>query len=293
MKNTALLSNIKSSLSNEEKINHFYNEATTDYQHWSKNLNMHFGYYKPFKTCIIKREQMLNAMNQKVYELLDFSKSHTKKIIDLGCGMGATMQYGLQKFPNLIMKGCTISSFQVEHGNKNLNSSRAKIINSDYRNTPFKTNSFDGAYAIESFCHTKCAKEALLESHRILKPKSKLVIADAFIKKDYEQLNPLSKRVHNGLAKTWKLEGLANISQVAYDLKHIGFKNIIVKSIWYRIAPSVLHAPFVITNYMIKKLLNNETITEEQLENLKGSFYAFLTSLCLTDFGYYIISAEK
>ena len=27
-----------------------YNEATEDYEHWSKDFNMHFGYFIPFKT---------------------------------------------------------------------------------------------------------------------------------------------------------------------------------------------------------------------------------------------------
>ena len=29
-----------------------YNEATEDYEFWSKDFNMHFGYYIPFKKKI-------------------------------------------------------------------------------------------------------------------------------------------------------------------------------------------------------------------------------------------------
>jgi len=37
-----------------------YNEATEDYEFWSKDFNMHFGYYIPFKTNPFKRDTMLN-----------------------------------------------------------------------------------------------------------------------------------------------------------------------------------------------------------------------------------------
>ena len=35
---------------NKEKVIEFYNEATEDYEFWSKDFNMHFGYFKLFKT---------------------------------------------------------------------------------------------------------------------------------------------------------------------------------------------------------------------------------------------------
>ena len=37
----------------------FYNEATVDYEFWSKDLNMHFGYYKPLKIVCFQETQCL------------------------------------------------------------------------------------------------------------------------------------------------------------------------------------------------------------------------------------------
>jgi len=146
---------------------------------------------------------------------------------------------------------------------------------------------------VESFCHSGCSKEALKEAYRVLKPNSSFVMADAFTKKEVNKMNPLSKQVNKGLCASWSLESLGNINQVKEYLKAVGFKNIEVKNIWYRVAPSVLHVPFVISSFILKKLFNKEPLKKESINNMKGSFYALLSSLCLQDFGYYIITASK
>ncbi len=295
MKNTSTFPGIlmkNESYTNEEKIDHFYNEATIDYEFWSKDLNMHFGYYIPFKTSLLKRDTMLNAMNSYLFSLLKIAdkKAH---VVDLGCGMGATMNYGIKKYPKLAVTGCTISSFQVEYGNKFTNSERATILKRDYRNTKFSSNHFDGAMAVESFCHSGCSKETLAEAYRILKPNSTLTIADAFCKKDTKILNFISSKVHKELCDSWSLKSLGNIEKVKKEMEEVGFKEIRIRNIWYRVAPSVFHAPFTIMAFVLKKLIKNEPLKKESIQNLKGSFYALLTGLLLQDFGYYVITAKK
>ncbi len=284
--------NIQQSKTVKENIIDFYNKATEDYEFWSKDLNMHFGYYIPFKTNLLKRDTMLNTMNEYIFSRLKIEDTNAA-IVDLGCGMGATMKFGIEKYPNITMRGFTISDFQVEYGNQLINSERGLISNKDYRKTELPNNYSDGVYAIESFCHSGCSKESLQEAYRILKPNSRLVIADAFCKRDRGSMNLLSQKVHDGLAKSWSLEKLGNIREVKKQLREIGFKEVEVKNIWYRVAPSVLHVPFAITGFMLKKLINSKSLTKESIDNLKGSFYALLTGLCLPDFGYYIITAKK
>ncbi|WP_299107412.1 class I SAM-dependent methyltransferase [uncultured Tenacibaculum sp.] len=277
---------------NEEEMIKLYNEATKDYSFWSKDLNMHFGYYIPFKTSLLKRDSMLNQMNEQLFSLLEVANKE-KHIIDLGCGIGGTMKYGINNHKKLRITGCTIVPFQVKYGNNFINNDQAKIENIDYKHTQFSDNKFDGAMAIESFCHSGCSKEALEEAYRVLKPNSKFVMADAFVKRDYKEMNIFSKKVHRGLSKCWSLERLGNINRVKEDMENIGFKNVKVKNIWYRVAPSVLHVPFAISGFILRKIINNEELKEESIHNMKGSFYALLTSLCMQDFGYYIVSAEK
>ncbi|WP_062062143.1 methyltransferase domain-containing protein [Aquimarina longa] len=279
-------------VASKENITRFYDEATEDYEFWSKDLNMHFGYYTPFKTSVFRRDSMLNEMNKQVYNRLQVSNQNSL-IADLGCGIGGTIRYGLKKYPLLHIIGVTLSSFQVHEGNKKLKDKKGLILEEDYTSTSFKTNSINGAYAIESFCHSGHSKEAFQEAYRILKPNSKLVIADAFLKKDEEQLCLGSNYCYEQLCKGWSLEGLGNIHSVKNRLEQIGFKNIIVEDISYRVAPSVLHVPFAITGFILKKLFRKEFLKPQSWKNLKGSLFALLSGLHINNFGYYLITAEK
>ena len=94
----------------------FYNKTTEDYAFWSKDLNMHFGYYIPFKNSLFSRNTMLNEMNNQVLKRLQIPKQKTN-LLDLGCGAGGTMRYALKKHKNITAFGITLSDFQVKKGN--------------------------------------------------------------------------------------------------------------------------------------------------------------------------------
>jgi len=284
--------NIGSSKTNKEKVIDFYNEATEDYHFWSHDYNMHFGYYIPIKTNPFKRDTMLNEMNNQIFKQLNLTDKK-QFVADLGCGMGATMKYGLQKNNNLNMIGLTLSDFQVHHGNKLLNKKAGVIIKENYNNTSFKSNSLDGAIATESFCHSGHQYQSFKEAFRILKPNSKLVIADAFLKKNEADLCVGSNYCYQQLCKGWSLERIGNIHEIKKDMEAIGFKNIQIKDLSFKIAPSVLHVPFAITGFVLKKLFKKEKLKPQSIENLRGSLFALLSGLQLNSFGYYMITATK
>jgi len=268
-----------------------YNEATEDYEFWSTDFNMHFGYYIPFKTNPFKRDTMLNEMNNQVFKRLNPKKNQL--FVDLGCGMGGTILYGLKKFPTLKTIGVTLSDFQVREGNKRLNNYEGIILKEDYNNTSFATNSVDGVYAVESLCHSGHDIKTLQEAYRIMKPNSKFVITDAFLKKDQDDLCVGSNYAYKQLCKGWDLKGLGNINTIKNQMAAIGFKNIKIEDISFRVAPSVLHVPFAITGFVLKKLFKKEVLKPQSLNNLKGSLFALISGLHMKSFGYYIISAEK
>ncbi|WP_460218229.1 methyltransferase domain-containing protein [Psychroserpens sp. MEBiC05023] len=270
----------------------FYNEATEDYEFWSNDYNMHFGYYIPFKTNLFKRDSMLNQMNAQVCKRLNI-KPTKHKLVDLGCGMGATMRYALKHNKNLIAYGITLSDFQQKQGNTLLQGKNGIILKENYNNTSFQSNTFNSAVAIESFCHSGHSAQSIKEAYRILKPGGRLVIADAFLKKEVSQLCIGSHYAYTKLCSHWSLDQLETITNYKRLLESEGFKNVTIEDKSFRVAPSVLHVPFAIIGFAFKTLWATKQLKRESLHNLKGSFYALISGLHMKSFGYYIITATK
>lgn len=270
----------------------FYDEATEDYLFWSKSYNMHFGYYRLFRNNPFRRDSMLNEMNEQVYRRLHMSEGPAR-LADLGCGMGATMKHGLKAFPHTSITGLTLSQFQFEEGNKLLHGYNGAILKENYNAAPFADGYFDGLIAVESFCHSGHSRQTLTEAFRLLAPKGRLVIADAFLKKPVELLSATAGFTYRKLCEGWKLDGLGDIVNTRKNLEEAGFKNIVIEDISFRVAPSVMHVPFATLGFMIRKLWKGEAIRPQSLNNLKGSVYALLSGMHLRAFGYYMISCEK
>jgi MPBQ/MSBQ methyltransferase len=267
----------------------FYNEATEDYKFWSHDYNMHFGYYSPLRCNLFRRDSMLNEMNRQIFGRL----GDAKRVVDLGCGMGGTMRYGLKNNKAIDITGITLSDFQAAEGNKLLNGLNGRILTGDYNQTGFGDNSFGGAIAVESFCHSGHSGDSFREAHRILKPGGKLVVADAFLKKPLEELCIGGAYCYKGLCDGWSLEQLGNIPEIEKMLYRIGFKNIAIEDISFRVAPSVLHVPFAISGFMLRKIFKGEELKHQSLQNLKGSLFALLSGVQMNNFGYYVITCTK
>ncbi|MDO7137487.1 methyltransferase domain-containing protein [Algibacter lectus] len=289
---TATINLEKSPETNRIEMIDFYNEATEDYEFWSKDFNMHFGYFIPFKTNPFKRDSMLNEMNNQVIKRLNLTNKKAS-LIDMGCGMGGTMRYALKNKKNLSAFGVTLSEFQMQQGNMLLKNYRGNILKENYNNTSFPSNTFNAALAIESFCHSGHSDKSIKEAYRVLKPNGRLVIADAFLKKQASTLQHTSKLAYKSLCDHWSLEKLETIQNMVNKLTEQGFKDIKIENTSFKVAPSVLHVPFAITGFILKKLFASKTLKRESLHNLKGSFYALLSGLHFKSFGYYIISCTK
>ena len=289
---TILTTQVEQSEQNRIEMVDFYNEATEDYEFWSKDFNMHFGYYIPFKTNPFKRDKMLNQMTNQVISRFNYTNKKAT-LIDLGCGMGGSMRYAIKKHKNLTAFGVTLSNFQVKQGNQLLKGLKGTILKENYNNTSFKSNSFNSALAIESFCHSGHSKTALKEAYRILKPDGKLVIADAFLKKEETELCYGGKYAYHKLCSHWSLEKLETKNNMVKKLQSVGFKNIKIEDASLRVAPSVLHVPFTIIGFFIKNMITLKGFKKESLHNLQGSFYALLSGLHMKSFGYYIITCTK
>ena len=284
--------------SQRQQLIAYYEAAGPDFESWSPGFNMHFGYYR-FGFNPFRREQMLNEMNRQVLDRLRLTANREDLVVDLGCGVGATVRYAATMFPQKNILGLTVVPWQVERGNawnRHLAlHERARLQLADYTCTGLAAASVDGAYAIESACHAEGAnKEAFIrEAARILRPGGRLVVADGFRKHAERPLGRVFGRLHESLCRSFVLPELGQIEGVTNALARHGFEDVAIEDISWRVAPSALHAPAAVLWFMLKKFVRGERLGEQRVNNLRGSVLSTVVGMNRFKFGYYLVSATR
>lgn len=275
----------------------YYLDTGMDYGEWSREYNMHFGYYR-FGMNPFVREPMLDEMNQQVFNHLRLSQNDVH-VFDLGCGLGATCRSFAKRFPDKKITGITIVPWQVEKA-KALNSqagleSVINILLSDYTQIPIADQSADGVYALESCCHSEgLDKEAFIkELMRSLKPGARFVIVDGFIKKRPEDFRFLVKYCYEQIIRGWALPSFPHLSSFTLSLRSHGATDIEVKNLSLRVAPSAFHSPFTVLFFLIKKLLQGEKLNPVRKGHLKACLLGLILGMHRNCFSYCLVTGIR
>jgi cyclopropane fatty-acyl-phospholipid synthase-like methyltransferase len=279
-------------------LEQYYREAGPDYGAWSREFNMHFGYYRASMNPL-RRETMLEQMNAEVLARLKLEEIAKPQILDLGCGMGATLRSFARRLPQAELLGVTRVSWQVENA-RALNdaagcSERVRVAEGDYEGTTLPNASYDGVYALESSCHAHGAdKGALLaEAHRLLRPGGRLIVADGFLAND-RFTNALQKRIYHKLCECWVIEQLAQLDLFRTRLKELGFTDITVEHLQMRVAPSVAHIPWVTLKFLLTDVVFGKAkMTRARWNNVLAPVLLPLVSAPLGPLTYCMITATK
>lgn len=281
----------------KEEVISYYEDTGLDYGEWSRNFNMHFGYYRfPMNPFI--REPMLEAMNQEVFKYLQL-RPEDKLIYDLGCGLGAPCRSLAKTFAGKSIKGITIVPWQIDKASQltaqaDLDSSVEYILG-DYTQLPFEDNSADAVYALESCCHCEGLDKAafIKEMLRVLKPGKRFVIVDGFIKKEPEYFSSLLRYCYNEICRGWALPSFPHLGLLTDAINKYGGEEVQIKDFSFRVAPSVLHAPFAVTYFIIKKMLQGEKLNPIRKGHLKACLLGLILGLHNHRFAYCLISGTK
>jgi MPBQ/MSBQ methyltransferase len=279
-------------------LEQYYSEAGPDYAAWSHEFNMHFGYYRAGANPL-DRESMLEQMNVEVLARLYLNDIAEPRLIDLGCGLGATLRSFARHLPQASLLGITLVPWQVERA-RVLNDTagcgeRVRIMEGDYENAILPSDSYDGVYALESSCHAHGAdKGALLtEAHRLLRTGGRLVIADGFLGA-HRFGGALQQRIYRKLCECWVIEELGQIHLLRARLQQLGFTDIIVEHLQLRVAPSVAHIPWVTMKFLLTDVVfGKRKMTRARWNNVLAPVLLPLVSAPLGPVTYCMITATK
>ena len=279
-------------------LEQYYSEAGPDYAAWSREFNMHFGYYTAGANPL-RRESMLEQMNKEVLARLHVDDMAEPRLLDLGCGLGATLRSIARRLPHSRLLGLTRVPWQVEHA-RALNDAagcgkRVRVIGGDYEDSVLPAGSYDGAYALESSCHAHGAdKGALLaEAHRLLRPGGRLVVADGFLARA-RFASPLQQRIYRKLCDCWVIQELGQLHLFTARLDQLGFTDITVEHLQLRVAPSVAHIPWVTLKFLLTDVVfGKRKMTRARWNNVLAPLLLPLVSAPLGPMTYCMITSKR
>jgi cyclopropane fatty-acyl-phospholipid synthase-like methyltransferase len=279
-------------------LEQYYTEAGPDYAAWSPEFNMHFGYYRAGANPL-NRESMLEQMNTEVLARLFLDGIAEPNLLDLGCGLGATLRSFARRLPRARLLGLTRVPWQVEQAQA-LNAAagcgeRVRVVKGDYEHTDLQAAGYHGVYALESSCHAHGADKAALlaEAHRLLRPGGRLVVADGFLEHDRFP-TPLQRRIYDRLCGCWVIEELGRLDLFTARLQQLGFTDISVEHLQFRVAPSVAHVPWVTLKFLLTDVVfGKRKMTQARWNNVLAPVLLPLVSAPLGHMTYCMITAVK
>jgi SAM-dependent methyltransferase len=274
-----------------------YVQTLEDYGRWSRGYNMHFGHWEwgmnPFD-----REAMLEAANAEVIATLRLPESASCRVVDFGCGAGATARALARRYPRAEVTGVTIVPEQIPLAAR-LNreagvARRIGFVLSDFAATWLGARSQDGAIAIESFCYAAGSDKAsvLREAARVLKPGARLAVVDGFLiaKEPGGLVGWIARRLRDG----WAIAEFAMIDDFTRAMRAEGFEDIEVRDLSWRIAPSVAHVPWVAGTHMLRELWRHRgRLTVWEWKHIASCWLAIFLGLARGTFRYYLVTARK
>lgn len=116
-----------------------------------------------------------------IFQNINFSSA--KKVLEVGCGVGAQTEIILRRFPKVHVTGIDLNDKQLESAEKFISgipsaSNRYEFNRMSADNLSFEAQSFDAAYLCWILEHVPNPAQVLSEVRRVLRPGSEIVVTE-------------------------------------------------------------------------------------------------------------------
>lgn len=279
-----------------EAIRALFNETQQDFHRWSPGYNLHFGYWSRGMS-VVDREPMLERMNEVAIAALRLRAGAPCKVVDLGCGAGATMRALARRHPRAQVTGVSVVREQIMLAMRLDRlaglARRTAYVLSDFCDTWIGARSCDGALAVESFCYAPGDDKAgaLAEAARLLKPGGRLCVIDGFLA---AEPRGLLAPIYRLWCRSWAVPELARLDAFTAALARCGFEDIEVRDLFWNIAPSAAHIPAVATLHTVRELWRNRGhLSAWRWRHIGASWLSMVLGLCRGTFRYCSVTARR
>ncbi len=179
-------------------------------------------------------------------------------VLDMGCGTGnytAALNYFIKGIIGIDLSLAMINKAVSKFPN-------LKFINGNIINLPFRSNLFDGLYAIQVIHHIEDKHVFLKEAYRILHKKGSIAIHTC----SHNQINTYWFTYYFPEGLNWELKRYLDTKELTLLLKKIGFSNIGAK-VCYKDSVILNQSP---EKYLEKNFRDGDSmfalLTEDQID---------------------------
>ena len=170
------------------------------------------------------QDEAFHYVDEQIAMLVD-SPSRDTHVVDLGCGIGASLCYLAERLP-IRGTGITLSATQAAMSKKVIAAAgfadRVECFEGDYCNLPTHVRHADLAYAIESFVHGPSPERFFEQCHRLLKPGRRLAICDDV---KTGAMSPEAARSVDEFARGWHVNTLLDRDALVRAASEAGFEH--------------------------------------------------------------------
>jgi SAM-dependent methyltransferase len=176
---------------------------------------------------VVTRERAFRYVEDLIAGEIDaLGLDRPPEIVDLGCGIGASLVYLAQR-RDLAGTGVTLSPVQARDGNLRIAglglSHRVRVREGDYGALPPDIGPADLAYAIESFVHGPSPERFFGEAARVLRPGGRLMVCDDVRQGDP---SPAASRTIAQFIRGWHVNSLLTAAEWQAHAARAGFVHV-------------------------------------------------------------------
>ncbi|ACK67440.1 Methyltransferase type 11 [Rippkaea orientalis PCC 8801] len=163
--------------------------------------------------------------------LKDLALEKNKKLLEIGCGVGAVLGILGKHYPDLSLAGIDLESYQINSARdylEELGLYKVDLRQGNINNLPWDDHQFDYVYGIWILEHINDPLPCLKEVYRVLKPGGKIILTETDLKTllvypDTPELNYLNQGLWDLFVKNGNPYIGRRLGQI---LEEVGFQNV-------------------------------------------------------------------
>jgi SAM-dependent methyltransferase len=193
------------------EVRRYYDRNThsfLEYGHGAATGSIHRAVWAP---GVSTRDEAFRYVEDQIAAVADerLPGSLLTHVVDLGCGVGASLCYLASRLPVAAATGVTLSAVQAALARERVEraglADRVACIEADFTAVPGANGQADLAFAIESFVHGSHPRAFLDEAARLVRPGGILIVCDDFLGRE---VPPGARQVLDEFRRGWHVNTL-------------------------------------------------------------------------------------